>query len=371
MILFRCEVCEHQLYFESTRCTRCGSQLGYLPHERDLRSLAVSASGDGQSPMLDTPDRGVFRLCANAARDACNWMVNSAATTNFCESCALSELIPDLSLPGNEQAWKRLEAAKRRLLFTLYALNLPVVSKSADPERGLAFRFLQATDDNPVVTGHVSGTITLNCLEADPAYRERQRQRLEEKYRTELGHLRHEVGHYYFDRLIDDASAQASFREHFGDERLDYRAALGRHYDGGPPKSWQETHVSAYATAHPWEDWAETFAHYLHMVDTLETAQSYGISVHSPDGDAKHSTRAIDRKNFEALMEGFHVVTLALNGLNRSMGQPDAYPFAISPAARAKLEYVHDVVTASARRPGEAPEDDEPPNVETEARPHQ
>lgn len=356
MILFRCEICDQQLYFESTSCTRCGSTLGYLPHQRVLRALTDSQSGDGPRLTLDEGEQGGdLRLCANAGRDACNWLVSQGGQTEYCESCSLSEIIPDLSVPENERAWKRLEAAKRRLLFTLYALDLPVVSRAEAPETGLAFRFLQGTKDNAVVTGHDSGTITLNCAEAHPAYREKQRERLDEKYRTPLGHLRHEVGHYYFDRLIDDAGRHESFRKLFGDERLDYAKALERHYEQGPPSEWQETHISAYATMHPWEDWAETFAHYLHMVDTLETARSYGVSVRSPGGKTKHSARAVDSKDFDALMEGFHVVTLALNGLNRSMGQPDAYPFAISPNARAKLGYVHDVVMAGAPRADASP----------------
>src|SRR6202011_5238904 len=36
-------------------------------------------------------------------------------------------------------------------------------------------------------------------------------------------------------------------------------------------------HVTPYASAHPWEDFAETWAHYFHMVDTLETATAFGL----------------------------------------------------------------------------------------------
>jgi hypothetical protein len=222
-----------------------------------------------------------------------------------------------------------------------------VKSKAEDPDKGLAFRFMEGKSDQPITTGHDCGTITLNIAEADPAYRERQRQLLDEKYRTPLGHLRHEIGHYYFEQLILESEWQDKFRELFGDERADYQQALERHYDAGPPHDWQQTHISAYATMHPWEDWAESFAHYLHMVDTLETAQSYGLAVTQPNTTGPDETmraKAVDVRTFSALMQGFHALALALNGLNRSMGLQDAYPFAISPAAANKLEFVHDVI---------------------------
>jgi len=335
MKLFSCDECGQQLYFESTSCTQCGSRLGY---DREQRELRVLAERRGKAPEL--------RLCANALEhDACNWLVPQPSESAYCASCALSQVIPDLSVESNVVAWKRLESAKRRLLYTLEALGLPVVAKTAEPDTGLAFRFLQATPDEPVTTGHENGTITLDSAEADPAYRERQREKLGEKYRTTLGHLRHEVGHYYFDRLIADAGQEPGFRKLFGDERADYQEALTRHYQEGPPAGWEQTHISAYATMHPWEDWAETFAHYLHMVDTLETAQSYGLAVRPPDRErVTVRASAVDVDDFASLMDGFHVVTLALNGLNRSMGQPDAYPFAVPPRARDKLAFVHQVI---------------------------
>ena len=335
MKLFSCDECGQQLYFESTSCTQCGNRLGY---DREQRELRVLRDGRGKGREL--------RLCANAPeRDACNWLVPQPSESPYCASCALSEVIPDLSVESNVVAWKRLESAKRRLLFTLEALGLPVVSKAEAPDTGLAFRFLRATPDAPVTIGHDEGTITLDTAEADPAYREAQREKLGEKYRTTLGHLRHEVGHYYFDRLIADRGREPGFRELFGDERADYQEALARHYEEGAPAGWEQTHISAYATMHPWEDWAETFAHYLHMVDTLETAQSYGLAVRPPDRErATVRASSVDVDDFASLMDGFHVVTLALNGLNRSMGQPDAYPFAVPPRARDKLAFVHDLV---------------------------
>lgn len=353
MKLFSCDECGQQLYFESTSCTRCGSRLGYDPERRELRVLSDKP---GKPPELVEDQSGgerVLRACRNAVEhDACNWLVPQPADSEYCRSCALSEIIPDLSLEANVVAWKRLESAKRRLVFTLDALGLPVISKSVAPATGLAFRFLQGSLSEPVTSGHENGLITLDVAEADPAYREQQRQKLGEKYRTTLGHLRHEIGHYYFDRLIDDAGRAAPFRKLFGDERADYGEALERHYKQGPPSDWEQTHISAYATMHPWEDWAETFAHYLHMVDTLETAQSYGLAVRPPDASSE-AVRAsrVDVDEFASLMEAFHVVTLALNGLNRSMGHPDAYPFAVCPPAREKLEFVHRIIREQRSEP--------------------
>jgi hypothetical protein len=349
MKLFSCDVCAEQIYFESTECVQCKSQLGYLPEARDVRALTAK---EGATPTLRVEQAGaaakLYQRCKNAIEyDACNWLVAQGSASPYCDSCSLSELVPNLTEPENLAAFKRLEAAKRRLLYTLHTFGLPVRSKLADPEKGLTFRFLEGTPSKPVMTGHDAGVVTLNIAEADPAFREEQRERLGEKYRTTLGHLRHEVGHYYFDRLVDDRGNNAQFRALFGDERADYQEALARHYESGPPADWQHNFISAYATMHPWEDWAETFAHYLHMVDTLETAQSYGLAVKKPDPESAKQVvkvRAIRLDDFAALMQGFHAVSLALNGLNRSMGLPDAYPFAVPPAARTKLEFVHRLV---------------------------
>jgi len=354
MKLFSCDDCGQQLYFESTSCTQCKSRLGYDREQRDLRVLRERR---GKAPELVEKRGGesrLLRLCANALeRDACNWLVPQPSASPYCASCALSQVIPDLSVESNVVAWKRLESAKRRLVFTLDALGLPVVGKSEAPETGLAFRFLQAAPDDPVTTGHEDGVITLDTAEADPAYREAQREKLGEKYRTTLGHLRHEVGHYYFDRLIADRGQEPRFRKLFGDERADYQEALARHYEKGAPTGWEQTHISAYATMHPWEDWAETFAHYLHLVDTLETAQSFGLAVRPPDRQrVTVRASAVDVDDFSSLMDGFHVVTLALNGLNRSVGQPDAYPFAVPPPARDKLGFVHDLIHERRRERG-------------------
>jgi hypothetical protein len=355
VILFTCDVCGQQLYFESTRCTHCGSPLGYLVSQRSISVLTPARGGNegGQDTFTASDPRArgeTFRRCRNTVQhDACNWMIPAQSGAEYCDSCALTEVIPDLADAESRQAWGHLEAAKRRLLFTLRSLRLPVKPKTRAPDTGLAFRFLKSAPGALVTTGHDGGVITINIAEANAAFRENERERLGEAYRTTLGHLRHEIGHYYFDRLIAGSQHLDRFRELFGDERAGYEQALSRHYETGPPQDWQQAFVSAYATMHPWEDWAETWAHYLHMVDTLETAQSYGLAVREPTAHGQAQSveaRSVDARDFEALSRHFHVLTLAMNGLNRSMGLPDAYPFAISPRVHEKLAFVHDIISA-------------------------
>jgi len=329
--LFSCDNCQQTLYFENSRCVSCGETVAFRP---DSARLATVKTGD--------------RQCRNGIeRDACNWLISDDGE-EYCRSCALSAVIPDLSDPANEQAWRRIEAAKRRLLYTLYSLELPVVSREACPETGLEFRFLKGSEDEPVMTGHDDGVITLNIDEADFAFRENMREKMGEGYRTVLGHLRHEIGHYYWDLLLrDDQHQLVSFHELFGDERQSYDEAIARHYEQGPPLDWGQNFISPYASMHPWEDWAETWAHYLHMVDTLETAHSHGLTVRTPSTDKPGERISTDHLmffNFDSLTTGWNAVTLAMNSLNRSMGMKDAYPFVLSPKVLGKLRFVHELI---------------------------
>ena len=331
MKLFACDNCHQTLYFENSRCTSCGETVAYRPEES---LMATVKAGD--------------RQCRNALeRDACNWLVASGGEAEYCNSCALSSVIPDLNDPANQQAWCRIEAAKRRLLYGLYALKLPVESRETQPDTGLEFRFLRGTEDQPVMTGHDEGVITLNVDEADFAFRENMREKMGEGYRTVLGHLRHEVGHYYWDLLVRDSVLLPGFRALFGDETQSYEDAIARHYESGPPANWGEHFMSAYASMHPWEDWAETWAHYLHMTDTLETAKSHGLTLRAPAADRpgeRIATAQVEFGDFEQLTSGWNAVTLALNSLNRSMGMKDAYPFVLSPQVLGKLRFVHELI---------------------------
>jgi hypothetical protein len=336
MKLFTCDNCQQTLFFENNSCVSCGEAVGYSAEAARLL-------------VLSKPENKGYRLCANASQHgACNWLVPADSNAEFCQSCALSEIIPDLSDPANNAAWRRIEAAKRRLLYTLYALRLPVTSREENPEHGLTFHFLKGTEDEPVMTGHDDGIITLNVDEADFAFRENMREKMGEGYRTVLGHLRHEIGHYYWDRLIADAGKLTLFRGCFGDESASYEEALERHYKFGPHPNWGEWFISAYASMHPWEDFAETWAHYLHMVDTLETARSHGLTLRTQADKPgeRVATERLEFFDFESLVSSWNAVTLAMNSLNRSMGMKDAYPFVLTQAVLGKLRFVHELVLA-------------------------
>ena len=357
MKLFECRCCGQLLYFENTACERCGHVLGFLPDRAAL--YALEAADDACWRPVGLPDE-TYRFCANAAHNACNWLVPAAEPDALCEACRLNRTIPDLDDPDSLLRWQRLEASKRRLVYGLRRLGLPLMSKQADADKGLAFDFLAEPDgtvqEGPqVITGHAEGLVTINIAEADDAERERLRRDLAEPYRTLLGHFRHEVGHYYWERLVRDPGAHAAFRAHFGDERTYYAAALEAHYANGPAADWQQHYVSGYASAHPWEDFAETWAHYLHIVDTLETAEAFRLRVDPKVGRSADLEIDIDfdpyrQAGFDALVEAWLPLTYAVNSLNRSMGQPDLYPFVLAPAVFDKLRYVHDLIHAVAGR---------------------
>jgi hypothetical protein len=295
-----------------------------------------------------------YRLCANnVEKQACNFAVPEHDPNPLCVSCRQTRVLPDLSVPGNAERWYRIEVAKRRLFYTLAKLRLATVDPPNGERDGPVFEFLADVPGQPVTTGHANGVITLNIAEADDPERVRRRVELHEPYRTLLGHLRHESGHFYWDRLIADGGRIAEFRALFGDEQQDYDAALKAHYArGGSLPDWQQGYVSAYATAHPWEDWAETWAHYLHMVDLLETAASYStrLAVPGVDEDADEVVNPFETKaDFDTLVADWVPVTLLVNSLSRSLGHDDAYPFALSAKALEKLRFVHDVIARHAR----------------------
>lgn len=273
---------------------------------------------------------------------------------SFCLSCSTTDTIPELSKDVNRTLWGRLELAKRRLLSQLLALDLPIETRKERPN-GLVFDMLEQLPDGPkVLTGHDEGRITLNISEADDAQREKIRAQMHESYRTLLGHFRHEVGHYYWDRLVLDTSWHAPYRALFGDESINYGESLKRHYKNGPPPDWPLHFISSYATTHPWEDWAETWAHYLHMADTVDTAVSFGIDATNVEIESEPYTRedlwepdCEDAHVFLSFLNMWVVLTNALNELTRSMGQPDFYPFVLPRKAVAKLHFIHEVIRSA------------------------
>ena len=348
MKLFTCDHCGNTLYFENATCERCGHALGFAPHLGKLLSLDED-NGTWTSPAV-VGERFVY--CANAAHGACNWLIPAAPDGDiFCAACRHNETIPDLTNPANLKRWQIIERAKKRLLYSLIRLGLPLKTRSEDPMHGLAFRFLADDQNAPqrVMTGHDNGIITIALAEADDAEREYRRTSMNEPYRTLLGHFRHEVGHHFWDLLVANGPAYARFQALFGDERADYGQALETHYKNGAPQGWPQTHISAYATAHPWEDFAESFAHLLHIIDTVEMASAFGIRARPQTGDPG---LALPRADFDPYIEPdmdtiiAHWVPLAslLNNLNRAMGQADAYPFVLSPHIIEKLAFINALV---------------------------
>jgi hypothetical protein len=271
----------------------------------------------------------------------------------FCLACRLNELIPNLSNPKNLDHWKKLEVAKRRILYTILRLGLPLEGTSGGDHLPVRFKFAEDLPGEPhVLTGHSEGLITINTLEADDVERERRRTNLHEPYRTLLGHLRHEMAHYYWDLLIAKSDWLPGFRALFGDESVDYEAALKKYYDQGAPADWLSHHVTAYASAHPWEDWAETWAHYFHILDVMETGGSFGLALHPehPAANAmtSHLADPFDiNVSFETILKNWYPMTYALNSINRGMGLPDIYPFVLSGQAIGKLQFIHKVVHAA------------------------
>jgi len=355
--VFHCDHCDALVFYENVQCVNCGHKLAFLPDIFVVGSLEPSNEPAGAdaaeqwvSPLPQSEGKP-YRLCENYTKyDVCNWAIEAGDPNPLCVSCRLTTVVPDAGDPVQRNAWYKLEVAKRRLVYSLMALQLPLQTKAEAPEQGLAFEFKVQDDGpqaDPVLTGHANGVITINAAEADDSERERLRNQLHEPYRTLLGHFRHEIGHYYWDRLIANSEQLTAFRELFGDEQQDYGAALQRHYDNGPPATWQDDFVSSYSTSHPWEDWAETWAHYLHMFDTLETAAACGLMLKPRRRDEPTLASPPSKPSsaeFDRMIENWFPLTYALNSLNRGLGQPDAYPFVLSPTAIAKLKFVHETI---------------------------
>jgi hypothetical protein len=350
MKLFKCQNCGQTVFFENRLCEQCHLALGYLPQSGQM--LALRQEDGGHKAVAGKPSN--VKCCANAAQDGCNWLLPADSPETFCAACRHNRTIPNLAEDGNLVHWQRMEIAKHRLFYTLIALGLPLKNLADDSEHGLAFDFLAdapGTSGAKILTGHDEGLITINLNEADDAAREKLRTEMGEPYRTLLGHFRHEVGHYFWNVLVRDAGRLEACRAVFGDEREDYGEALKRHYAQGAPPDWQANYISAYATAHPWEDFAETWAHYLHIVDTLETASAYGMRIHpaTTRNRALHADIDFDphhAANVHILVDAWAPLTIAVNSLNRSMGHPDLYPFVLSAPVVKKLGFIHEIVHA-------------------------
>ncbi|WDH55192.1 putative zinc-binding peptidase [Pseudomonas chlororaphis] len=349
--VWRCR-CGQSLFFRNSQCLACSAALGYQPEQSRLSSLQPGPEADTWRLDVD-PQAGLFRRCANLDTPAaCNWLLPAHGAATLCVACRLNRTIPDLGVPENPERWRMVEIAKRRLVAQLVSLGLPLIAKAEDEEAGLAFDFVGVDLlGRAPMTGHANGLITLDIKEADDAYREQVRVQMREPYRTLLGHFRHEVGHYYWDRLIAGSHWLEPCRALFGDERASYAEALDRHYQQGAPNDWSQTYVSAYATMHPWEDWAETWAHYLHMMDAVDTALGFGMSAREMDFDYQpfpldtlYDPQHPGGPAFLSFVNAWIELAGMLNELSRSMGQPDFYPFILPPAVIAKLHFIHLVI---------------------------
>ncbi|OCX64566.1 hypothetical protein BFP70_11070 [Thioclava sp. SK-1] len=327
MIRHRCPHCRAEIYFDNLSCLSCGAALVFAPGE-GMRAAPEAAT------------------CKNRARIGCNWQALEGAD-GLCLSCAHTEVIPDLSIKGNTERWAKFEAAKRMLMRMLRHLDLPLTDGAG--ARFPRFHFKGPDATGKVVMGHQNGLITLNIAEADDEYRISEREQMRESYRTLIGHLRHESAHAYWEALIQpNAQRLAEFRNLFGDERADYGDALKRHYKLGPPDGWERGFVSAYSTAHPWEDFAESWAHLCHMVDTMETALSWQLA---PLGRlAPYAQGGFDLMHellqapFQDVVEEWISLSVALNALNSAMGHPSFYPFILGPKVSEKLDWIRTVI---------------------------
>jgi hypothetical protein len=333
---FHCPNCGQRLTFENSTCLACGSALGFSLD--DMALLVITTGDEGDKPgFVSASD---YELCANRHLAECNWLVPINDPGGLCTSCALTLERPNDNDADGLAAFARAEAAKRRLVAELYELKLPIVGHDRDPEYGLAFRLLSSAHED-VMTGHEDGIITMDLAEGDDVHREQLRVEMDEPYRTLLGHFRHEVGHYYFYRLITTSSDYlARFNELFGDPDADYQEALDRHYSAGAPQGWQESFVSSYATMHAAEDWAETFAHYLHIRDTLDTCAWCGLAPASATFDRP----ALGPSAFPNIIEMWLPLSWSLNMVNRSMGHDDLYPFVLPMAVLEKMKFIHTVI---------------------------
>jgi hypothetical protein len=323
-----CPKCHQRVFFEQVQCNNCSQLLAFDVMQMTVREFDAATA------------------CANRDLIGCNWSTDGEK--RYCPSCALTRTIPNLSSAKNLLLWNRVEQAKRRLVYDLYRLKLPLAAESGTR---LCFDILSdEAGDGSIMTGHSAGLITLNVAEADDVEREARRVAFREPYRTLLGHFRHEVGHFYWELLVAETRLQGPFRLIFGDESNSYQQAL-REYHGRLDRSYNHNaYISEYASSHPWEDWAETFAHFLHIVSALDSVAGLPLSL---------DVRALEtlqdpylESDFNALLASWTPLAYSMNELNRSLGLSDAYPFQLSAVMSGKLHFAHMVVQSYRDREG-------------------
>jgi hypothetical protein len=354
MRLYTCDHCHSPIHFDNRVCGTCGYRLGFVTETLTLHAMAMDYAG-ARWQVLHRTDAS-YRFCANASLDLCNWLVPAPSAESYCVACRYNRLVPDADTQSGFARWRAIAHAQRHLFYSLLRWDLPRPTRAEDPVGGLAFDLKEdepRADGScaPVMMGHDEGVIIIRAAEADDLTREKVRHSLNEPYRTLLGHFRHEIGHFYWTRLVEQAGKLWDFRAMFGDERQDYDAALKTYYANGAKPGWQNAHISAYASAHPWEDFAETFAHCLHIVDSMETAHAYGLSF-APYGQKDYKLSApfdpYGYHNFADMARVWAPLSEAINSLHHSMGESEFYPFSLCPTTIDKLGFVHNLIIGTA-----------------------
>jgi hypothetical protein len=374
MNTYQC-TCGNRLFFNNTICIKCGSEVAWCEACRAVAPLeqsevaeaalptlpaaasAPNISGSATATMAPPPAitaqptatfaaaTAVYRCgnptchatvvkCKNYSEEhVCNRVfVPSAASEEegLCKACRLNDFIPDLTINGNRELWAKLELAKRRLLFQLDELGLRYSPEDVGEETPLQFDFVASLPEAQVLTGHADGRITINISEADSVERERVRKQMHEPHRTLIGHMRHEVGHYYWMTLVE-GKCEDECNAVFGDYRNPpYAKALEQYYAAGPALDWKTRFVSAYATAHPWEDFAETWGFYLDMFAVVTTMHHHLPALITDPWSL----------TIEALAKTYQQLGLFFNEVNRTMGLKDLVPEVISPDVIKKLIFI-------------------------------
>lgn len=341
MKVFQCGNCNHAIFFENVTCENCGHLSGY--RAEDFKMLTFNFSSD---TLISDREGVAYKFCKNKEYQVCNWVLEKDSPEEFCSACQLNRTIPKLADADNFENWTHMEIAKHRVIYQLQKVGLSLPNKMYNDEEGLCFDFVSNKSNPKLMTGHANGVVTILIREGNSVLREKARKQLSEPYRTLVGHLRHEVGHYFWDRLIRDyPDTLSEFRSIFGNDELDYSKALNTYYKNGAPENWQKSFISEYATSHAWEDWAETWAHYLHIMDMVETGYFFRLSVKPVGKKNKLKTRiSFDPytvENFDKIIENCVPLSFAVNSMNRAMGVPDIYPFVISPVIVEKLRFIH------------------------------
>ncbi|MDO9415779.1 zinc-binding metallopeptidase family protein [Pararhizobium sp.] len=349
MRLFQCDNCGQPVHFDNRACMNCGDRLGFIAETASIHALVPV--GNNLWEIRNKPGQQRY-FCANANLDICNWTQAPGNKDGYCEACHFNRTVPVTNTEEGISRWNKIGQAQRHLFYSLIRWNLPRPDRVKDPVNGLVFDFLadETGADGlivPAMTGHEDGLISLRAAEADDAVREYVRVSMREPYRTLLGHFRHEVGHFYWAQLVRDEKVLAEARALFGDERADYAAALRKNYENGPPVNWQSQFISSYASSHPSEDFAECWAHYFHIVDTLETARSFGLSIEPAAHhqlDAEVTFDPYKAPNAQRLADAWIPLSVAINSIQRSMGQRDSYPFVLSPPVIKKLDFINRLI---------------------------